>query len=108
MFLPTLASPLPSSEVVLKMAPCIPSVEPWSLVPEMAEQTLQIIVWICSNPPGDYLKDWHKVLVFVSLKSEFIQGRKVMSIAQKYCKANRILQLPGAKIIVKLYRQYTT
>lgn len=58
------------SAAVLKMTVHVPSLGLWSLVLEEAEQTL----FVCSNLCRDYLKDWCKVLVFVSPNSELTQG----------------------------------
>lgn len=56
--------------VVFKRAACIPSVELLSLPLKEVEQTFFKKNFGLSVLSVDYLKDWCKVLVFVSYKSE--------------------------------------
>lgn len=88
--------PLPHPHPGFKGDLDISSPGSWALVPEGAKQihSQRILkVFVHSNLSGGYLKDWDKVLVFISLNLEFTQGRKAAAIPQNYSKAKK--QLTG-------------
>lgn len=50
---------------------------------------LQIIVYIYSNLPQGYLKDWSKAVISVSPNSELSQAGNAEYIVCKHCKADK-------------------